>query len=352
MSSIYNIIFKFYLNLLSIYAKCQRIFLGTRAFLPVRTYIFLSDNCNCSCYFCAWGGAGTSAFGIAKVPCKDELSFEHLKGLIDQLPHGSVITFTGGEPTLAKDFIKIIQHSAKAHKVQIMTNGTTLNQDKIEKLVNAGVWIINFSIDAPVAMLHDKIRGHDGLFHKITESIKEIKEIKQKRNLKRPFIHVNTVVLKESVPYLPDMVKLCAQLKVDWLSFAAIRDGKGISVYGHSDLLDLKEKLKSSIELARDAKLSLRIGEEFKSIEDISKSNQKEPGNNMSGFVCYAPWTTLKISPDGTARICHIILGNIKEDSLENLWNNKMARDLRTNFCLGRKELPQECQGCCLLSKR
>ena len=188
------------------YAIGQRMFLGTRALLPVRTYLSLTNKCNCSCYFCGYA-ANSCKDEFTQDPYKDELSFDHVKPIVDWLPKGSVITFSGGEPTLAKDFFKIVEYAAKDHKVQIPTNGVTLNKEKVRKLIDSGVWIINLSIDSHKKELHDKIRGHDGLSQRIIETIKEIKQVKQEKGSLRPYIHVNTIVLKETIPDLPEMVK-------------------------------------------------------------------------------------------------------------------------------------------------
>ena len=171
--------------------------------------------------------------------------------------------------------------------------------------------------------------------------------------MKRPYIHVNTVVLKETMAHLPDMVKLCLCLGVDGLSFAPHRDGRGIYDYGEADLLVLKEKLRESVELAEASKMSLRLGEELRSVDSILKANGGPKRKmDMSPFACYAPWSTIWIRPDGTVRICRAVLGNMKNDRIKNLWNNQVARNLRRTFYFGESELSKECQGCCIINRK
>ena len=286
------------------------------------------------------------------------MTFDTVKEIVDQLPKGSVVTFTGGEPTIAKDFLKIIEYTARNHKVQINTNGATLNKEKVTKLIDFGIWIINFSVDSHKKEVHDQIRGHNGLSQIIFDSIEQIRQIKKEKGLARPYIHINTVVLKEAITYLPEIVKLCIRLKIDWLSFAPNRDGRGIYDYCESDLLILKDKLRESMKLANAAHLPLILGEELKSVNSILKFSSPstvEAGfkreMDMSPFACYAPWSTLWIRPDGTARICRAVLGNIKNDRIKDLWNNETARNLRKTFYFGEQELPEKCQGCCIISR-
>ncbi len=361
-----GLIFRYLTNIYSSYAKLQRTFLGTYAVDPIRVYLYMTNKCNCFCHYCDYAGNSCKDY-ITGLPYKEELSFDDVKNVVDQLPKNVVITFIGGEPTLARDIYKAIEYAAKKHQVQLITNGTTMNMERIEKLINWGVWVINFSLDAPVGEIHDTYRGHDGLVEKIKGLIKEIKRIKRARGLKRPLIHINTVILKLSIPYLPEMVKLAAQLEVDWLTFTILRDNngireddgnrefKGIIDYTQTDLDLLKEKLGESVKIAKELNVTLRFSEELKNIEHLVKVHSSQgvkelkDGIDMSHLACYAPWTSLWVWPNGVASICHIALGDIRKNRLKDLWQNNIARDSRRNYTLGKKELPQKCQGCCLV---
>lgn len=369
MRALNDLLFKFFPTIYSGYSRAQRLFLGTHAFAPVRVYLYLTNKCNCFCHYCDYAGNSCKDY-ITGLPYKDELSCEDVKNLVGQLPKNAVITFIGGEPTLARDFYKSIEYAAKHRKVQLITNGTTMTKEKIEKLINYGLWVINFSLDAPVAQVHDSYRGYDGLSEKIIESIQEIKRIKKERNLKKPLIHINSVVLKESIPHLPEMVKLSAKLEIDWMTFTVLRDNngirnddgvrefKGIVDYDSADLSRLKEKLKEAIALAKELNVSLRLSEDLQNIDQLVKSyscqssEELKDSIDMSRFACYAPWTSLWVWPNGVASICHIPLGDIRKNRLQDLWQNRIARDSRQNFTLGKKELPQKCQGCCLVFRK
>ncbi|MBF0594962.1 MAG: radical SAM protein, partial [Candidatus Omnitrophica bacterium] len=312
------------------------------------------NQCHCRCYFCGYADNSLKD-EFTGLSVKDELSFEDVQRIVDQLPRRSVITFTGGEPVLAKDFYHIVAYAAQRHKVQVMTSGAVLNREKILQLIDAGIWIINFSLDVPVREIHDSIRGQAGLFEKVTDMLRQISALKRSGGLNRPLVHVNTVVLKESIPLLPRMVTLCSDLGVNWLSFAALKTGNGLPGYGLGDLIDLEMKLKESIALAAHSGLILRVGEELERTADVIRRDRQStkcdvPRNSFdpSAAACYAPWTSLFVSTDGTARICSVILGNIRDSRIKELWNNQAARAARRNIFLGQDALPSECQGCCL----
>ena len=62
--------------------------------------------------------------------------------LSDQLPKGSRVTLTGGEPVVIKDFRKIFDHVASRFECNMITNGLLL----IEDLINFMLEYKNFKV--------------------------------------------------------------------------------------------------------------------------------------------------------------------------------------------------------------
>ncbi len=118
--------------------------------------IAVTDRCNLRCFYCM------PAKGIPHEPRAHLLSYEEIIRLLKVLGQLGFqkVRFTGGEPFLRKDFIKLLESTAEieAYKsIHITSNGTLL-QKHIPKLKQLGITKINLSIDSL-----DKER-----FHKIT----------------------------------------------------------------------------------------------------------------------------------------------------------------------------------------
>jgi GTP 3',8-cyclase len=154
-------------------------------------YIRLSitDICNYKCTYCL-------PQGYKKTPgdMRSFMTAEEISRLTKALAELGVckIRLTGGEPTVRKDFFKILkdmkQHS-NIPKITMTTNGYHL--DKIAKqLYEIGLDGINISIDSLNRETFKKLTGHDRL-PEILEGIK----ILQKLNFKN--IKVNAVLLKD-----------------------------------------------------------------------------------------------------------------------------------------------------------
>jgi MoaA/NifB/PqqE/SkfB family radical SAM enzyme len=108
----------------------------------------------------------------------------------DKILGGSIqiINLTGGEPTIRKDSIEIIDTLASTcrnlRRIDISTNGINTEEvvDVIEQAlaltlrhnVNLGVGV---SVDG-IGMVHDRMRGVEGAFEKINRTIDELTELK------------------------------------------------------------------------------------------------------------------------------------------------------------------------------
>lgn len=124
----------------------------------VQIYFLLTENCNLNCSMCVRG----KQTGV-------NLNFDKLNMVVkgnDFLEHDIVLT--GGEPTLHKKFLEIINLMCSVSKtVTVTTNGT--QNDFFEKLVSYKNLSFQVSIDGDLNT-HNQIRGK-GAFEKSWKTI-------------------------------------------------------------------------------------------------------------------------------------------------------------------------------------
>jgi MoaA/NifB/PqqE/SkfB family radical SAM enzyme len=109
-----------------------------------------------------------------------QLTGDQIKKVIDETTDmGCVnIIFTGGEPLLMKNIFDLVRHVDKERATAVMfTNGEYLSKANAEKLLDAGLYGVFISLDSPWPEEHDELRRRPGLFKKIEEGIRNLKDL-------------------------------------------------------------------------------------------------------------------------------------------------------------------------------
>ncbi len=163
-----------------------------KSIFPSRLTIFLTDKCNMKCGHC---------FIIKEVPKKtNELSLEDYKKIFSSLEgKTSQILFTGGEPTLRKDFYDIIYHAyylGGVSTVSIFSNSFYPDKtcDLISKILLNTKLNIHYhtSIDGE-KQFHNFNRRVRGSYDKVKETIVKLNNLKgsYKKRLSRIVVNVS-----------------------------------------------------------------------------------------------------------------------------------------------------------------
>lgn len=130
--------------------------------------------CNLSCDFCLEGSSPSDKRLLTP-------KFEQVKPFIDEALNMGVeqFSFTGGEPFLAKDIIKILDYASQHKPCLVLTNGTEPLQKRFESLktllTNPHPIACRISLDYPTEDLHEKGRGK-GTF---AQSMKGLQQLHQ-----------------------------------------------------------------------------------------------------------------------------------------------------------------------------
>ncbi len=130
----------------------------------------ITNKCNLKCYHCSVD---------AKVDSNiKEIDFEDIKRIIDILvqENPKLLVFTGGEPLVRKDIFDILDYCKSVYRgsIQLMTNGTLINEENVKKIVSC-VDDIDISIDGIDEKSCSLIRGK-GVFEKVISSVRLLKK--------------------------------------------------------------------------------------------------------------------------------------------------------------------------------
>jgi MoaA/NifB/PqqE/SkfB family radical SAM enzyme len=132
-----------------------------------------TNNCQSRCITCNYW----------KEKFENELNFDKWIEVLDQIKASGVseLMITGGEPTLFKRLDEIIRHAKSLNfkTVSITTNSLSLNERRIDLLIDAG--INEFVLSLEGLETHDMIRGIPGNTKKVIRNIDYLNKIGFKR---------------------------------------------------------------------------------------------------------------------------------------------------------------------------
>lgn len=277
----------------------------------IQASLIVTFRCNAKCEMClCW-----------KHPTKssEELDPKYY----EKLPPGLRINITGGEPTLRgdlEDIFKILY--PKAYLLELSTNGYLTDRivHLAEKFPNI---LIRISVEGLPA-LNDKLRGLPNGFDHALRTILELKKTKCKN------IGFSIIISPRNVSDLIHLYKLCCYLGVE-LGNSAMHN----SWYFHKNdnvFVGDKEEWRVEAEFIKQLLKSSRkgiknklkdYGRAYFNLSILKRLRGDPPGYRPS---CGALSDFFFIDPWGNVAPCNgsdeeWIMGNIKEDSLDNILN-------------------------------
>jgi radical SAM protein with 4Fe4S-binding SPASM domain len=329
---------------------------------PKSIDIELSNQCNLHCKMCWFHGKS----GIGNKYRDQELETSEIFHLIDQVAEYKPRIYLGGsEPFIRQDLIAILKHIKNRDlTVSFPTNGTLMNLEKIAAIVDMKVDDIKISIDGNEG-LHDYIRG-DGVFKKATTAVKELAKYRRQSGNTKPKITINTTItnnligqLQETIDNLIDATdneadcyrihhlwfitknELAKHQSITKQVFGAHSLGASGHIITEPNLIQPEILAYEINKLKTSPKIEFYPEFQFNDIinyysEDLQVKQR-----------CYAPFFGVVIKPNGDMKFCpdewidDYIIGNIRQDNFNNLWNSEKSR-------LFRKELlKQRCFPAC-----
>ena len=250
-----------------------------------------------------------------KVDESQELTLAEYDKLLDELwdlgCHN--ILLTGGEITVRKDFLDIVEMAVKkGFCVDVYSNGLALNAKHIERLASLCVNSVSFSLYGPDAKTHDAITGILGSFERSLFSLMMCK-------CAGIDIYVKTPVMKQNYASLEELMNLGKMLGVEICTSMVVTASHSGCPAEHFRLMDSK-KYQHVTELAL----------EFEPDNEVLVS---EYGHEVG--LCGAGAISLSIDPFGNVMPCNAIyipMGNIRDKSLREIWENAPLLDFLKNL--------------------
>jgi len=289
--------------------------------LPVSISFEPTTSCNLRCPECPSGlRAFTRPTGM--------LQKNFFKETIDQLHKQLLylVFYFQGEPYLNPDFLDMVKYaSSKKIYTATSTNAHYLNDDNAKRTIESGLDRLIISIDGTTQDVYEQYRV-GGKLAKVLEGTKNVVKWKKEMQSKTPFIVFQFLVVKPNEHQIEDVKKLAKEMGVDDVWF------KTAQVYDYEN-------------------------DPNKLIPTLDKYSRYKKTNNGYEFKgklanhCWRLWHDPVITWDGLVAPCCFDkdaqhqLGDLKERSFKEIWENGEYKKFRTAILKGRKNI-DICSNC------
>jgi MoaA/NifB/PqqE/SkfB family radical SAM enzyme len=309
---------------------------------PEHVYFSLTNRCNLRCKMCEVARSASSEEG--------ELSTGKVKEIILQIRDMGInhIIFSGGEPLLRKDLTEIVRfaHENNIQMIDLITNGTMLDSSTLGKLVDAGLTHIGVSIDG-LSRVSSGIRG-PGVFEKVIKNLEDLNSYKKEHDTCLPSVGINFTIMGENIRDIPEMIGLARKLNCLFISFQPVLFNNTKMYMNKKNVLwpssvEIKELKRVTKQLVKMKKESCGVNI-FTDADVISALPDYFSGRRpRADFKCYEAIKRIVITCEGLLWSCQGILGDLKKNTLSQIWNSTETRNARRAIKKCKRHCLQDC---------
>ncbi len=353
---------RLYKGLTNLYTELPYRFSREAYALPTFHYYFeVTRRCNLRCKMCQYIDWLETV--PTRIQAEGELTTEEWFNVIDQTGRLSFITFTGGEVFVRKDFMEIFEYACSKRRVHFISNATMLTDERAKrcvelaprKLGGRGFNFAGVSLDG-TQETHDIIRAQRGAYDKSIKGLKALAKYRAEAGKRTPLIHINTVIQEANLHCLAEMPHVAKDAGASVLNLLTETRIHDIPELGrvdpgslkrddfrqpHIERARLEESLRKTLDEA--AKIGIEVRMPRMPFEEVV--NHYDQGYDLKKFDCRAIWSTLIVGAKGGVYPCWIQkIGNVRENSLKELYNSSVAREFRQRR---RDSGFAVCRGCC-----
>jgi MoaA/NifB/PqqE/SkfB family radical SAM enzyme len=294
---------------------------GTPPFL----IFFINSICNLKCEHC---------FVWDRLNKRDDLSFEEIVALSEDLGPIENLNLSGGEPFMREDFAQVCEQFITRNGVKqiyVPTNGyytekTVAAVEAVLENRELDLFVLEFSLDG-MPEFHDRFRGNPRSFAKAMETIDAVTEI-QRRDA-RLRIHSIATATSDNLEEIRQLTTYLFErhAAMDHHNIAIIRgDRKNPSLQGPA--------LDAYLELDRYAKRLWAEREQGRlgSVVDpmLTWAKIRTARERQQVIPCKAGILSAVVYANGDVGVCetlasHPVLGNLRERSFREIWHSPEA---------------------------
>lgn len=323
--------------------------------LPTYVQIEPVGQCNLRCQMCAipFRQDGPPYGPLAFMP------FDTFTRLVDQFAGARELHLQGlGEPLMHPRFFDMVAYAThKGIRVSTNSNLTLLSPRRAERCVTSGLEWLHVSVDGATAETYERIRVRARLA-RVLENLALLHETRRRLGSERPHLRLVTVVMRQNLHELPDLVRLAHRWSMEAMfvqhlchdfgesdlpvQYRPMRDFVQKETLLEEDLGRISHYFSEAHAVARELGVDLRLPR---------PRPRPHPPGTPGPQRCDWPWQKAYISYQGYALPCCMIatpdrvnLGDMVTHGVEAVWNGPAYHAFRNQ--LASDQPPEVCRSC------
>ncbi len=305
--------------------------------LPVLSEFALTYKCNLKCKFCYAGCNCTTNPNGSQAEATLEECFQVIDVIFKQAKVPS-ISFTGGEPTMRRKELKeSIRYARKTGmRVNLITNGTLIDERYCQELVDCGLDSVQISIEGVTPDTHDLIVGQPGAFERSIHAVGLFKN-------SGIHVHTNTTLNRLNMEESFQLPEFVHNLGLDRFSMNLIIPA-GSSVFNKELVIPYSEAGPIIQKIHTESR---KTGIEFMWYSPVPMCMFNSITEGLGNKGCAACDGLLSIAPNGNVLPCSSYdqpVGNILSESFKSVWGGEGPL-----FFRNKKFAHEICQQCDML---
>jgi MoaA/NifB/PqqE/SkfB family radical SAM enzyme len=285
---------------------------GTNLPGPPRIQIQTQSGCNGRCVFCPNGEVLQSDLAQGRMP---EPLFQKIIDELAETQPRRISLYLMNEPLLDKrlpEFSRYVAERVPETSTLVTTNGTTLTEERAAALLDAGLKRLKVSLQSLDRHTNRAIMGSACDSEKVVRNVLGMRRLMDEKKRNDFDLRVSSVVTKQNFEEIEHARRFWKKNRVRFVTSALENRGGNIA----------------------DA-LEMNVGEMTLRSDCIRPSREMCILYNGDAVLCCVDWHRT------------VVLGNVWEQSIRDVWNNAQYQQIRTALKQGDTEnLPDICVNC------
>jgi len=293
-----------------------------------KLYIEVTSLCNFDCTTCI-RNSWQDDMGMM-----EWATFERLLAQMKELPELETVHFGGfGEPMSHPRIFDMLQAVKNLGlRVEMITNGSLLTSENIDRLIDLPLDAVFISLDGPDEKEYNEIRRTE--FAPVVDNIKALNAAKEASKSKLPELGIEFVAMKKNFHKLPKLIRLSLELKARQVIVTNVlpynEEMKDEILYDLDDtLLDFGNESVLVNVHAKMPYMKMRTDRQCKFVEDhaatVTYRGEVAPCYAlMHAYHCYVYGRKKEMYP--------FYLGNVNQSTLADIWTDPAYVNFRNKL--------------------